>query len=403
MEGEEARRGVRVRRAHVELLSGVGAQVEQLHLLPRTVQFGPGRAHREPAVRAPVSARLPEQRLVRNAGRRSAQVGIEIHPVERHAGFGIGAGHCQRGGGDVEADHHRLEGRSAGPTGGPGSGERYPYAALEQTALAGPQRPIVCPVPAAAVVAQEKGERVFPPVRGLQRSHDAADVGVQRVDHPQVGAPLLVLDVAVLAHRFGGRLQRGVRRVVGEVQEERFVAVSGGELDRAVGEGVGEVAGKPGGAAAVVERQQVLPERGLGDVDAVVVVAAAGEAVEVVEADVERMVYRRRAEMPLPNDAGAVTGLLQVARYGRYLPQQFGAESSRVAAGHERRARRNAERVRHVPVAEDDAGFRDPIEMRRLDFGRSLEAHVAVAQVVGQDHQDVRTLVGRRPRRPHLR
>ena len=74
------------------------------------------------------------------------------------------------------------------------------------------------------------------------------------------------------------------------------------------------------------------------------------------------------------------------------------ADAVRVGAGEERRARRRADRLRHVEVGEAHALGGQPVDVRRADARRAVDADVAVAEVVGVHEDDVRRAVGRRCR-----
>ena len=60
-----------------------------------------------------------------------------------------------------------------------------------------------------------------------------------------------------------------------------------------------------------------------------------------------------------------------------------------VAAGHERRARRGADRLRDVEAGEARSLGRQAIEIRRLECLCAKAADVAVALIVGEDEDDV--------------
>lgn len=63
-----------------------------------------------------------------------------------------------------------------------------------------------------------------------------------------------------------------------------------------------------------------------------------------------------------------------------------------VHARHQHRARRRAER-RGIEVRHAQAVFREAVEIRRVDFAAE-RADVRVAEIVGDDQQHVRALVG---------
>jgi hypothetical protein len=131
---------------------------------------------------------------------------------------------------------------------------------------------------------------------------------------------------------------------------------------------------------------------------------------------------RRIAEVPLADHAGAVALLLQQLRQQHFVgtdakrrtrPKNatgrngaIGARSDdvahadahRIASGHERRPRRGARRGRHVEVREPQPLARHPIEMRRVHVDGAKAGEIGVAQVIGQDDDEVGSL-GRWQRR----
>src|SRR5438067_1729391 len=61
-----------------------------------------------------------------------------------------------------------------------------------------------------------------------------------------------------------------------------------------------------------------------------------------------------------------------------------------ITAGHERDARRRAHGARGIVAREADARAREAIDARRSIVGPSVRAQVTVAQIVGEDEDDVR-------------
>jgi hypothetical protein len=65
-------------------------------------------------------------------------------------------------------------------------------------------------------------------------------------------------------------------------------------------------------------------------------------------------------------------------------------------AGHELRARRRAERLR-ITALEADSFFREPVEVGRFVRRASIGAETFVAEVVGENEDDIRAVAS--PRR----
>ena len=410
----EAGHRLRLRGGEVARLARIGAQVVEAalagggvaHELPAALAHGPGVAVR---VRAPLP---PEERPVGIARGLPAQEGVEVHAVGGAVGIGRDARLRERGGGDVEADHGRVVAQPLRPARGPGRDEGHAQAALVEARLAVAQRAVVGPVPPpqqrghAAVVGEEEDDRVVARARLLQRRQHAPHVLVERPHHGQVGAALLVLDVPVLADEGGGRLQRFVRGVVGEVEEEGRVVPFADEGRGARRERVREVAVELDLLAVLLERQEVgVAVRAAAAL--VVVVAAPEEAVEGVEAAVAGVEGLGRPQLPLAHEPRAVARALETAGEGR-LPggQPVGgvvgregevlvvAEARGIAPREQARARGAAEGVGHVAVGEDDALRRQPVEVGRPRLVPAREPGVAVAQVVDEDEDDVGAPVG---------
>jgi molybdopterin-guanine dinucleotide biosynthesis protein A len=90
-----------------------------------------------------------------------------------------------------------------------------------------------------------------------ERVEDAADAAVEGADHGGVDPLAMQLDVRQRLVVLARRLQRGMRRPMGEVEEEGTVPVGLDDLDRFVGVVVGEVAGGLEAVSAVVAGREV--------------------------------------------------------------------------------------------------------------------------------------------------
>ena len=294
-----------------------------------------------------------------------------------------------------------------------------------------------------AVVAGEDDEGVVGHAGFLERGEDAADFLVEARDHRGVGrARRAVGHVAafgghvrrvfgdhafVLLQFFGGHLQGDVGQGRGVVEEERLILVG---RDERLGAGDGMIAGKVvadvrseglrvlrigvgrevrmAGHAfrAVVERDLlavVLDER------RVVAVRdpLARHAEEALEALLERTARGvEAAHAPLAEGAGRVARRLQrrgqrgdAGRQGElflipHVPVVARRRAARVAAGHEHRAGGRAYGVAAVVAGEDHPFAGEAIHVRRADDLLAVVADFAVAEVVGQDEDDVRSGLG---------
>ena len=290
-----------------------------------------------------------------------------------------------------------------------------------------------------AVVAREDDDRVVRHTGLLEGGEDAADLLVEARDHRRVGrARSAVGAVAAFLRGVGGGfgdhafilfqllgrdLQGHVRQRRGVVEEEGLILVGRDERfgaddgtlaeevladERRVGLGIlrvgvsreDAVAGRAVGA--VVERH-LLPV--ILDERRVVAVRdpLARHAEEAVEALLERTARGvEAAHAPLAERGGRVAGALQRGRQGGDACGQrvlfaiadvavvAGRGMAGIIAGHQHGARRGADRVAGVMAGEDHPFTRQAVDVRRADDLLAVEADFAVAEVVGQDEDDVR-------------
>ena len=68
---------------------------------------------------------------------------------------------------------------------------------------------------------------------------------------------------------------------------------------------------------------------------------------------------------------------------------KFVAEALLVTTGQVAGARGAADRIGDIAIAAADAGGRETIEVRSRDVAGALEADVVVAEIVGDDEEDV--------------
>jgi len=215
-----------------------------------------------------------------------------------------------------------------------------------------------------------------------------------------------------------------VRRVVGEIQKEGLVGFFRGgvnEAYRLAAEFVGEVAFGLNDRAVVFERMQVfvdpllarlfLPLVGGDIVFREVLMAAAEEAVKVIEPTPVWMEGGAGAEVPLADRAGLVAGLLQdgadqglvlgnafVVVFGKSEMErrmiELATEGVRVATGQQGHAAGSAKGMGDVGRTKHGAGGGQLVKRRRLEIFGAVESNVGVTEIVAQDHQDVRAFGG---------
>ncbi len=162
------------------------------------------------------------------------------------------------------------------------------------------------------------------------------------------------------------------------------------------------------------------------------VVEPAGEvAEEAVPAEPRRAEPGQVAAVPLADQRGLVAAPLQL-RGERGMVERYAVdrrrradrlsqaafEPARIAAGVEAEARRRADGRGRVAVGEAHAGGGEPVDVGRSDLRRAVAGEVGPAEVVGEDHEQVRLRqssaavvarlerplvvgVGRRPGRRH--
>ncbi len=438
----------RFARGQVAAFAGVRRQVVEpifaRHL--RDLQLPVALTERE------VIAGAPEQPLVRPSVLLAARERQQVDAVDDAVGGHRDARRRGGGGEDVDMADRCAEGRARGQSGGPAHQQRHADAALEVAGLPSSQRGVAArqvDVVRRAVVVGEDHQRVAVEPGGAQRCQHAADIAVERADHGGVHAQAVVGDgrerVVVLARR----LQRGVRCVVGEIEEERTVAVRFDDAHGMVREVVGEVAvgleQRPVVEAHAPRRRRVEElvdgvVRGARVDDARVVLGQEhrGRVLQrqrFVEAVRVRPEPRAVAEVPFADLHGVVAAVAQQARerdlggrqahvlvgrlvraavaeidravQGRALAlglrhdphellggrRELEAEARGVAPGHDRGARRGAGGVAGVGHREVDALARDGVDVGRrheaVGDAAAAQREVGVAEVVDHDQHDV--------------
>ena len=130
----------------------------------------------------------------------------------------------------------------------------------------------------------------------------------------------------------------------------------------------------------------------------VVAPPAAQEAVELVKPPLHRVLGIGRAEVPFPDEGGAIAGMAQVAGHGRdlrvhpattFLDPVRHAVARLVPTGHQGGAGRTAHRPGHIAVGEAHTGGGQRVEMRRRDVLASMHPAIRIPHVVGHDEHDI--------------
>ena len=191
-----------------------------------------------------------------------------------------------------------------------------------------------------------------------------------------------------------GHLQRRMRTVEGEIDEEGPRAVSLDEVDGGVGEDVAAIARLLDGPAVVLQdRVEVTaPARWVGGLSNSSPLEHQGLLETLIDGP-QRVVI---AEVPLAEDGRAVAGRPEHLGQGHLLrvhhrPAHEGIDHACavvIAAGHQACPRRSAHR-HDVKLVEPHALAGELIEMRSADLGIAVKAEVPMALIVGDDHDNV--------------
>ncbi len=244
-----------------------------------------------------------------------------------------------------------------------------------------------------AVVAGEDDDRIVELALLAQRADDLARRPVDGFDH--VAEQTRARAVA----KAPGGVDRQMGHRIGHVEEEGLVARLFDELDGVLGVAHGQ--------RVLVDRMLELlcvfvePQRNVGLDPRRLHVVRVGQSEPVVEAFAHGQIFVFHVpEMPLAHHAGAVTGVLEGLREGELV----GGDAARSAAagaahGHARRispehqllARRHAPGGR-VERRQAHAVGRESVEIGRAHQRRAERGEVAVAEVVGEQHDDIGSL-----------
>ena len=235
---------------------------------------------------------MPKQRPRPNALRLTSDHRQDASSVQRLA-RPLGLGQVEKRRVNIDSDNRLGRGLTRLHRAWPVHEERHPDAAFVVVALVTPERCHVRRRPVAAVVGEKENHRVVALPKFIELGNDFADSLVHRLDHRRHRRVLVQLARAlglVLGDDFPLGLNRRVHGVMRQVRAPRFRFAAFDELDCFVREYVGEI---------LPIRTKVTPKTGqLG----------------MIHLNVEPLLTRCRAEVPLAKHACAIAGLLHRLR-----------------------------------------------------------------------------------------
>ena len=235
---------------------------------------------------------MPKQRPRPNALRLTSDHRQDASSVQRLA-RPLGLGQVEKRRVNIDTDNRLGGGLPWLHHAWPVHEKRHADAALVIVALVTPERCHVRRRAVAAVVGEKENHRVVSLAKLLELGNDFADPLVHRLNHRRHRRVLVQLARAlglVLGDDFPLGLNRRVHGIVRQVRAPRFRFAAFDELDRPVREHVGEV---------LAVRPKVTPKTGqLG----------------VIHLNIEPLLPRCCAEVPLAKHACAIAGLLQRLR-----------------------------------------------------------------------------------------
>ena len=279
----------------------------------------------------------------------------------------------------------------------------HPNPALVHLSLSAPQGSAVGFGPQIpAVVAAEQHQclgvlSILP--EGL---HHLPDSLVQMLDERHQPGPLFAQLPSPLHHslqEWRRRLGRSMGGIVGKIEEKRLVA--GPPLHQIVDRPLGEkIGGMPGRLdRLLVETHAVHAAAG---VKVIVVHPVAQKAVKQVESALVGEIGRFQAQMPLADQGGVVTGLLQQTGQQRDLrvqvaPIPLGLRANvsrdsyqvRIPPAQQSRPGWSTDRRVGVKTFEVHARFNQGVDMGRQQILRAGAGQIPITQIVHQDQQDV--------------
>ena len=324
-----------------------------------------------------------------------------------HGRRGRGAGEFENRGGEVDVRREGLDVHGLEASGEPPEGDCSDAAHVGGT-LGRPHAGIKdLHSRRAAIVVHENDQGILRDSEGLKFRQDLADVLIDVVQHAEEVLGVLAESFALVKRRI---LRAGVIRSVRGIGRDVSVEGTFGRgfaFDplRGLGEElIGAITSSLHELTVMEDRRTVIRiTRDVAAAAGIALADAAGSMDEdFVEAALVRLILGFVAEVPLAEDTGAITGLLQLlgqrgGAQGHPLTFQDGvgdAVLEFMPSGQQRAARRSAGR-RDLEVGEADALATELIQVRGLEDRVPVGADVAVTLVIGQDEQDIGPVGGR--------
>ena len=369
---------------------------------------------------------MPEDRAARRLGF-AARRRQKTHAVLRRLHGGQSAG-LDDGAEDVRCADEAGAGGAGLHLAGPADKERLAHAAFVEPAFAAAQR-LVAGGPAfaraqAAVVAGKDDKRFLRETERVEPGQHRADRAVHRLDHraidgevlrephlalafetPVIGGDFLRA-LLVFLHQLGLAHERRMHIVKPVAHEERLVLVCLDELPALRRQPVGEVLAirAVGQLRIAVGREILLP-------------AVRAAAVESALVHIEALRLREKllaAEMPFARvHRGVTSGLEHLGQRGFFKRELLGVGCGqqlrralplvrlrgadvirhacplRPASGEQRCARGRTHRAGRIRLRELHPLLRHAVEMRRVVERAAVAPEVALAQIVGEEDDDV--------------
>ena len=258
-----------------------------------------------------------------------------------------------------------------------------------------------------AIVGHENNQGVFQGLPLTELLHQQSDIGIDVLDHAVTAGGLAV--VTLLEKALFGTLGRDHRAVRCIERDEGKPGVSGLLLpaDPRQRRAKKEVSAEPLGPDHRVILEQHIVEVGILGIGSEVAEAILTDPPRTVHEDFVEAAFLRQVllvvvtEMPLPEQAGRIAGLLQRLRKRHHLRCQALALENRVtdpdlegrAPAHEGRAGRRAGRT-DLEVGEAGALGIEAVEVRRLQDGIPHAREIPHPLVICHDQDDVRSAAG---------
>ena len=335
----------------------------------------------------------------------TSEEGLETLTIDRLGRGNLCAGEFGQRGQQVDCCGDLRHAEASGDLVRPADEERRTQAAFIDGAFAA----FHAAVPTngvGSIVREIDDDGIVLQIQFFEPLEDTADIPVNVLAHREGGAGhhhVLALwfavhhgrvDVSEFVVELVANHHRGMRRVVGQVAEERIVAIVFDEFQRVVGEVVDHEAVAPNLAAIVIERRAE-----------VVAPVSGGESVVFVEATIVGVIGGLGAVVPFAECAGGVAvGLKHVGDGGLVgiKPTLSGTDSTHagariVAAGEEFGAGRRTH-LADIEIVECCPVAGEGIDVRRGEVGVPANAQITPALIVGEDDDDVGLSSGKNAR-----